>query len=169
MKVESENGAVDVGNKDLILPVRVRACAEDVDRTVRVTLRGCSQCVPVMGVTERPVNGTSQGSVSAEVGVRASTLWAKHRNRAPRLDRGVRECGYRLRLLWCLARSCEDNGVHSNQMKSHAVSARLSRATVIYKALPKRSGMRRIREAVSGSADLWDGSRAVVATRQFGW
>ena len=83
MKAESENGAVDVGNRYLILSVRVRACAEDVDRTVRVTLRGCSQCVPVMGVTERPVNGTSQGSVSAEVGVRASTLWAKHRFEPP--------------------------------------------------------------------------------------
>ena len=29
-------------------------------------LRGCSQCVPVMGVTERPVNVTPQGGVSAE-------------------------------------------------------------------------------------------------------
>ena len=47
--------------------------------------QGCSQYVPVMGVTKRPAHVTSQGGVSAEVGVRASTLWAKH-GIEPRLD-----------------------------------------------------------------------------------
>ena len=130
---------------------------------------GCSQCVPVMGVTERPVSVTSQGSVSAEGGVRASTLWAKHRIKPPSLVRGDRGCGYRLQPLWCVARSCEDNGVHSNQMKSLAVPARsMNRASAVHKAKPKGPVMRRIREAVSGSADLRDGSRAVVTSRWFG-
>jgi hypothetical protein len=51
--------------------------------------------------------------------------------------------------------------IHSDRMKSHVVSARiLSRASVLYKAMPKGHVMRRICEAVSGSTDLWDGSRA---------
>ncbi len=50
-------------------------------------------------------------------------------------------------------------------MKSHVVSVRfVSRVSVIYKAMPKGYVTRRICEAVSGSTDLWDGSRAVVAS-----
>jgi hypothetical protein len=58
--------------------------------------------------------------------------------------------------------------IHSDRMKSHAVSA-WSRASAIYKATPKGRVMRRIREAVSGSTDSWDGSRAVVADPFFFW
>jgi len=101
-------------------------------------------------------------------GVRASAPWAKHRIEPPGSVRGDRVCGYRFRLLWCLALSCGDNGSHSHQMKSLAVPAQTwSRASAVYKAMPKRPVMRRIREAVSGSADLRDGSRAVVASRRF--
>ena len=169
MKAESENGAVDVGNMGLTLPVRVRACAEDVDRTVGDNSAGTQ---PVRASNGRNGEASQRCFAGQRVGwssVRASTPWVKHQINPPGSICGVRECGYRLRLLWCLARSCEDNGVHSNQMKSHAVSARgLSRATAIYKARPKGCGMRRIREAVSGSTDVWDGSRAVVASREFG-
>ena len=57
----------------------------------------------------------------------------------------------------------ETTAIHSDRMKSHAVSFNPNRASAIYKAKPKGCVTRRICEAVSGSTDLWDGSRAVVA------
>ena len=55
----------------------------------------------------------------------------------------------------------ETTAIHSDRMKSHVVSARSSsRVSAIYKAMPKGRVTRRICEAVSGSTDLWDGSRA---------
>lgn len=54
----------------------------------------------------------------------------------------------------------ETTASHSDRMKSHVVSVQLSRASVIYKAMPKGHVTRRICEAVSGSTDSWDGSRA---------
>ena len=161
-----ENGAAGAGNTDLILPVRVRTCAEDVGRTGDALYgsRGCSQCVPVMGVTKRPAHVTSQGGVSAEVGVRASTLWAKHGieapARSPERDNTATLSGH----FGAWRCHVKITAIHSDRMKSHAVSARTwSRASAIYKATPKGRVMRRIREAVSGSTDSWDGSRAVVA------
>ena len=129
---------------------------------------GCSQCAPAMGVTERPVSVTSQGGVSAESACELPP-YGRSIGSDPSSIRGDRGRGYRLRLLWCVALSCGDNGDHSDRMKSHAVPARvLSRASAVYKAMPKGPVTRRIREAVSGSADLWDGSRAVVASLRLG-
>ena len=93
--------------------------------------------------------------------VRASTLWAKHGIKPPGLVSGDRRYGYRLRLLWCVALSCGDNG---DSFRPDEVPRRLclilGRANVVYKAMPKGRVTRRICEAVSGSTDLWDGSRA---------
>jgi len=101
--------------------------------------------------------------------VRASALWAKHRIEPPSSVRGDRLCGYRLRLLRCMTLSCGDKGSHSHQMKSLAVPDQTwNRANAVYKAMPKGPVTRRIREAVSGSADLRDGSRAVVASPFWG-
>jgi len=62
----------------------------------------------------------------------------------------------------------EKTAIHSDRMKSHTVLARTpGRASAIYKAKPKGCVTRRICEAVSGSTDSWDGSRAVVAFRLF--
>jgi hypothetical protein len=164
-----ENGAVGGGPVDLILPVRVRTCAEGVGRTgeCRTALAGMSQHVPAMGVTERPVNVTSQGSVSAGLKMRVSTLWTK-REIEPLLD--PLEGGHAVMFsstsgAW--RGHARTMAIHSDQMKSHVVSTRTpSRASVLYKATPKRHVTRRICEAVSGSADSWDGSRAVVVPRR---
>ena len=167
--VGKENGAVHVGNMGLILPVRVRTCAENVGRTgssVRASW-GCSQCVPVMGVTERPASVTLQGGVPAKA--RASfhpvgEAW----DQAPRLGpRRGKDAGYPLRLLWCVALSCGENGDSFRPDEVPRRLCSLSRASAIYKAMPKGRVMRRICEAVSGSTDSWDGSRAVVASRLF--
>jgi len=93
--------------------------------------------------------------------MRASTLWAKHGIEPPL---GLRREGVRFTLsgyfgAWrCHAKT---TAIHSDRMKSHVVSGRmLSRASAIYKAKPKGRATRRICEAVSGSTDVWDGSRA---------
>lgn len=127
--------------------------------------QGSSQCVPSNGRDEEaPVRVTSQGGVSVEVGVRASALWAKHeiRPRAGSLERCITATlSGRFGAWRCHGKTMV---IHSDQMKSHVVFAgRSSRENAIYKATPKGCVMRRIREAVSGSTDLWDGSRAVVA------
>src|SRR5215471_13680980 len=103
---------------------------------------GCSQYVPVMDVTKRPAHVTSQGGVSAEVGMRASTLWAKHGIEAPGPISGEKRYGYPLRSLWCVALSWEDNG---DSFRPDEVPRRLcswSRASAIYKATPKGRVMR---------------------------
>ena len=108
-----ENGAVHVGNTDLILPVRVRTCAENVGRTgVRRDL-GSSGTQPVRASNGRNGEASQRYFAGRRVGrsdVRASTLWAKHEIE-PRF--GLRREGIRftaLRLLWCVALSCGDNG-----------------------------------------------------------
>ena len=123
-----ENGAVHVGNIGLILPVRVRTCAEDVDRTARRpiegTSRGCSQCVPVMDVTERPANVTSQGGVSAEAACEPPPCGRSMGSSPPawsaEIDDTVTVSGY------FGAWRChgETTAIHSDRMKSHAVFAR---------------------------------------------
>jgi hypothetical protein len=93
--------------------------------------------------------------------VRASTLWAKHEIE-PRPGLSGREYAVMLSGYFGAWRChVETTAIHSDRMKSHVVSARmLSRPSVIYKAMPKGRVTRRICEAVSGSTDLWDGSRA---------
>ncbi len=97
--------------------------------------------------------------------VRASTLWAKHGIEPPL---GLRRVGVRFTLSGYFgAWRChvETMAIHSDRMKSPAVPAWTSgRAIAIYKAKPKGCVTRRICEAVSGSTDSGDGSRAVVAS-----
>jgi hypothetical protein len=131
-----------------------------------VAFRGCSQCAPVMGVTERPASVTSQGGVSAEELMCEPPPCGRSMGSSPQLgsrrdNTGIPPChsgAWRCHV--------EITANHSDRMKSHVVWARLSsKVSVIHKAMPKRCVMRRIREAVSGSTDSWDGSRAVVARR----
>ena len=160
------NGAVHVGNTDLILPVRVRTCAENVGRTeglsgflgmqpVRASngrigeasqryfagqLVGRSACEP-------PPCGRSMGS--------SPPAWSSERENADILSGyfGAWRC------------HVETMAIHSDRMKSPAVPARTTGgASAIYKAKPKGCATRRICEAVSGSTDSGDGSRAVVAS-----
>ena len=74
-----ENGAVHVGNIDLILPARVRTCAENVGRTgSAVWLLGMQ---PVRASNGRNGEASQRYSEGRRVGlsdVRASTLRAKH-------------------------------------------------------------------------------------------
>ena len=88
-----ENGAVHVGNIDLILPARVRTCAENVGRTgSAVWLLGMQ---PVRASNGRNGEASQRYSEGQRVGlsdVRASTLWAKHEIQ-PRLFSGERRCG----------------------------------------------------------------------------
>jgi len=74
------NGAVHVGNTDLILPVRVRTRAENVGRTSGFSRRYVASAQQLMGVSERPANVIPKGGAVAWVGVRASSPRAKHRN-----------------------------------------------------------------------------------------
>ena len=62
-----ENGAVNVGNIDLILPVRVRTCAEDVGRTLGPQrLWGDAASAPQeTGVSKRPASVTPKGGALA--------------------------------------------------------------------------------------------------------
>lgn len=59
----NRNGAVDVGNTDLILPVRVRTRAEDVDRTSEASQApgGRSQCAARNGRSEEASRRYSEG------------------------------------------------------------------------------------------------------------
>ena len=126
---------------------------------------GCSQCAPAMGVSERPVHVSSQGGVPAEATCELPPLGRSIGSNPQIRFVEDREYGHLLRLLWCVARSCGHNGESFNRMKSHVVSVGFwDRASEVYKAKPKGPVTRRVREAVSGSADSWDGSRAVVAS-----
>ena len=162
-----ENGAVGGGSADLILPVRVRTCAEDVGRTgeCRTGSRGMQ---PGRASTGRDGEASQRYFAGRRAGrseVRASTLWAKHgiesRLDLPEGVDAVIPSGFSG--AWrCHAGKM---AIHSDQMKSHVVPTRFwRRASVLYKAMPKGRVMRRICEAVSGSTDLWDGSRAVVGS-----
>src|SRR6266850_3670196 len=118
-----------------------------------------------MDVTERPVNVISQGGVSAEATCESPPCGRSMGSRPPL---GLRGEGVRFTLSGYFgAWRChvKTTAIHSDRMKSHVVSGRmLSRASAIYKAKPKGRVTRRICEAVSGSTDVWDGSRAVVAS-----
>ena len=74
------NGAVNVGNTDLILPVRVRTRAENVGRTLGFSRRYVASAHQSMGVSERPANVIPKGGALAWVDVRASSPRAKHSN-----------------------------------------------------------------------------------------
>jgi hypothetical protein len=147
---------------DLILPVRVRTCAEDVGRTGECG-KGSFGDEPGRASNGRDGEASQRYFAGRRVGlreVRASTLWVKHAVE-PRL--GLPERVNAVTLSGSLgAWRChaQKTAIHSDRMKSHAVSARLSGASGIYKAMPKGHVTRRICEAVSGFTDLWDGSRA---------
>ena len=147
---------------DLILPVRVRTCAEDVGRTGECG-KGSFGDEPGRTSNGRDGEASQHYFAGRRVGlreVRASTLWVKHAIEPPL---GLPERVDAVTLSGSLgAWRChaQKTAIHSDRMKSHVVSARVSRASVIYKATPKGHVTRRICEAVSGSTDLWDGSRA---------
>jgi hypothetical protein len=167
MLSRKENGAVSGGSVDLILPVRVRTCAEDVDRTgkCQTGFRGMQPARASNGRDGEASQRYFAGRHAGRSEVRASTLWAKHRIES-RLDPpegvdAVIPSGFSG--AWCC--HVGKRASHSDQMKSQVVPARfLRRASVLYKAMPKGRVTRRICEAVSGSTDLWDGSRAVVGS-----
>jgi hypothetical protein len=160
-----ENGAVHVGNTDLILPVRVRTCAENVGRTEgRFGFLGMQ---PVRASNGRNGEASQRYFVGRRVGrsacepppcgrsMRSSPpAWSSEREDAVILSGyfGAWRC------------HVETKAIHSDRMKSHAVSVGPNRASAIYKAKPKGCVTRRICEAVSGSTDSWDGSRALVVS-----
>ena len=121
-----ENGAVHVGNMGLILPVRVRACAENVGRTGEC-VTGSSGDEPVRASKGRDGEASQRYSAGRRAGlreVRASTLWVKHAIEPP-LDSPERRntvtlSGY-LGAWRCHAKK---TAIHSDRMKSHVVSAR---------------------------------------------
>ena len=63
----SKNGAVNVGNTDLILPVRVRTCAENVGKTPGAfPLRGSvARAFQRWSVAKRPASVTPKGGALA--------------------------------------------------------------------------------------------------------
>ena len=94
-------------------------------------------------------------------GVRASTLWAKHGIEPPAWSPEIEVAGTFSGYFGAWRCHVETMAIHSDRMKSHVVSARtVSRASDVYKAMPKGCVTRRIGEAVSGSTDSGDGSRA---------
>ena len=112
------NGAVHVGNTDLILPVRVRARIEDVDRTSEVTptLGGRSQCAARNGRNEEASRRYSEGWRVGLDDVRASAPVCEALRSGSLLDLLERhDTVYPLRLFGCLAPSFGDNGVSSNR------------------------------------------------------
>ena len=77
------NGAVDVGNTDLILPLRVRARRENAVKTPGFGSGERSQCVPAMGRSEEAGQRCSEGERFGLKDVRASALTAKHVSQPP--------------------------------------------------------------------------------------
>ena len=67
MLSRSRNGAVNVGNTDLILPVRVRTCAENVGKTPGAfPLRGsAASAFQQWSVAKRPASVTLKGGALA--------------------------------------------------------------------------------------------------------
>ena len=66
MLSRKKNGAVNDGNTDLILPVRVRTCAEDVGKTSGpVRLWGDAASAQQSGVAKRPAGVTPKGGALA--------------------------------------------------------------------------------------------------------
>jgi hypothetical protein len=165
-----ENGAAGAGNTGLILPVRVRTCAEDVGRT-RDARYGFPGMQPVRSSNGRNEEASPCYFAGRRVGRRwrasfhpVGEAWDRAPARSSEGNDTVTLSGH-FGAWRCHVRTMV---IPSDRMKSHAVSARTwSRASAIYKATPKGRVMRRIREAVSGSTDSWDGSRAVVADLSF--
>jgi hypothetical protein len=161
----SENGAIGGGSVDLILPVRVRTCAEDVDRTGECG-NGSTGMQPARASNGRDGEAGQRYYAGRRVGrseVRASTLWAKH-GIEPRL--GLPEGVYAVTpsgFFGAWRRHASKMAIPSDQMKSHVVSSS-RRASVRHKALPKGHVTRRICEVVSDSTDLWDGSSALAGS-----
>jgi hypothetical protein len=77
------NGAVDVGNIDLILPLRVRARRENVVKTPGFGSGERSQGVPAMGRREEAGQRCSEGERFGLMDVRASALTAKPVSQPP--------------------------------------------------------------------------------------
>lgn len=161
-----ENGAVFVGNTDLILPVRVRTCAENVGRTEG--LSGFLGMQPVRASNGRNGEASQRYFVGRRVGRSACEPPPCGRSMGSSPPAGSSEMedadilsGY----FGAWRCHVETMAIHSDRMKSPAVPVRTpGRASAIYKAKPKGCVPRRIGEAVSGSTDLGDGSRAVVAS-----
>ena len=72
------DGAVDDGNKDLILPLRVRTGRENVVQTPGFGSGERSQCVSAMGRIEEGGQRCSEGERFGRKDGRASALTAKH-------------------------------------------------------------------------------------------
>lgn len=85
MLSRKQNGAVNVGNIDLILPVRVRTRAEDVGRTPGPPLapKECSQCVARNGRIEEASQRYSEGWRVGLNDVRVPAPVAKHEIEPP--------------------------------------------------------------------------------------
>src|SRR6266850_4562135 len=97
---------------DLILPVRVRTCAEDVGRTGECGT-GSFGDEPGRASNGRDGEASQRYFAGRRVGlrkVRASTMWVKHAIEPPARSPGESGCGYALRLLGCVALSCAENG-----------------------------------------------------------
>lgn len=159
----TKNGAVNVGNTDLILPVRVRARTEGVDRTSEANwaLEGGSQCAARNGRSEEASQRYSEGWRVGLDDVRASApLCEALRASFPARSSGETRYGVPSPAIRVLGVVIWRQGCFIKPVKSHVVSAVCGRVNGTYKAPPKGFLMRRICEAVSGSADEWDVSRA---------
>jgi len=169
MLSREQNGAAGVGNIGQILPMRVRTRGEDVVRTGSAVKRFAGK-QPVRTSNGRNGEASPRYSAGRRVGrsdVRASTRWAKHLMEPPGSVSG--EGVYGQPSTATLVRGA----VMRRQWRSFRPDEVLRRpcpnpggVNAIYKAKPKRCVMRRICEAVSGSTDSGDGSRAVVASLQ---
>ena len=170
MLSRSKNGAVNVGNTDLILPVRVRTCAENVGKTPGAfPLRG--SVASAFQHMERSEEASQRYSEGWRVGLSdpaSPRPDGEAVDPAPAGSPGEKRYGYPLRHFGCWASSFGDKGVSSRPVKSHVVSALAGRVSATHKAQPKRSATRRTSEAVSGSRGSWDGSSAVVVPARAG-
>jgi hypothetical protein len=156
------NGAVRGGNTDLILPVRVRARTEDVDRTSEAILlwRDVASALQETGVAKRPVNVTPKGGALAWMTCEPPPLWRSIEIEFPARSSGETRYGLPSPAIRVLGAVIWRQGCFIKPVKSHVVSAICGRVSGIYKAQPKGFLTRRICEAVSGSAGEWDVSRA---------
>jgi len=170
MLSRDQNGEAGVGNIGQILPVRVRTRGEDVGRTGSAE-KGSAGMQPVRTSNGRDGEASQRYSAGRCVGrscVRASTLWAKHPMEPPGSVCGEVVYGHSspatlvrgavMRRQW---RSFRPDEVPRRPGPNPGM------VSAIYKATPKRCVTRRICEAVSGSTDSGDGSRAVVASLRF--
>lgn len=122
--VEKENGAAGAGNTDLILPVRVRTCAEDVDRTGDARY-GSPGMQPVRSSNGRNEEASPRYFAGRRVGRswRASLhpvgeAWDRAPARSTESNDTVILSGH-FGAWRCHVRTMV---IHSDRMKSHAVS-----------------------------------------------